>query len=718
MVVLAVMVTMRAARASPVVLDGETAAPIAGATIVVGTRTVVTDAAGRFALEAEQPVEVIITAKGYDSVSESVGNESVVLLFRPGAIGEVVEMEERAPRQSATSSTLLSRDEIRSLPGGGEDALAAVRSMPGVGQGSPTAGGRMVIRGSAPEDTRLTVDGISVPFLYHAFDNATIVPVSQVASVEYTPGGFGVEEGRATGGLVALTTDDTQPARPTGEAAISLLEVSARAAAPLWRSRKVSIAGGLRRSTVDLLAPYAVPPDAEVGFTTAPRFYDGQLRLDWRASEHDKVAVLGIVSADALGVVNRDMESDLPSAFSTETQFGRLIASWKHRKGRVENRIAGALAHDKWSAHIGIDQNVDGEHTGAQLRDDLRVELGQHVQVRAGGAAELSNIDVHALAILPPSEGLPSGRIDELPIAMIDERYVTAYAGAYAATDVMPTKHTTITSGIRVERFAHLDALRVLPRAQLRHRAGPVTITAALGRYARDLDGAEGIPRDLRPELATQATLGVEVQVADGISASLAGFATERRDLVVEDASRLEAGELPYRSGGTGTSRGGEVLVRAKRGSFFGWIAYTLSKSERRDSPVEAARPFAYDQTHLLSAVASWENGPWRVGGRWSLASGLPYTEVIGATYVPEIAMYVPMFAAPFAARHDTSHQLDLRVERTFHRNGYTLAVFADLGNVYRRARVLRWQYSEDYSTKRPISDLMPLPSIGVRGEF
>src|SRR5688572_3221878 len=312
---------------------------------------------------------VTVSAPGYETITETISatGDTLVLLFRPG---ETITIQAKAPRPSATSSTLISRDEIRSLPGGGEDALAAVRSMPGVGQAPPTAGGRLVIRGSAPEDTRLTIDGISVPFLYHAFNNTTIVPVSNIAGIDYTPGGFGAEEGRATGGVVALTTDDEIPARANGSASVSLLEVAAAAATPV--SKTLAIAASLRRSTVDLIAPYAVPKNVKFGFTSAPRFYDGQVRIDWRPNDRDRVAVLGLLSSDALGVVNKDPESELPSAFSTETRFARLIASWKHEHGRVKNRLAGALGADEWHAEIGIDQNVDGKNRQIQLRDDLR----------------------------------------------------------------------------------------------------------------------------------------------------------------------------------------------------------------------------------------------------------------------------------------------------------------------------------------------------------
>ena len=654
---------------------------------------------------------VTVTAPGYEPITEPVS--SMVLMFR---VGEVITIRSTAPRPTASTSTLIDRDVIRSLPGGGEDALAAVRSMPGVGHTPPTAGGRLVIRGSAPEDTRLTIDGISVPFLYHAFNNTTIVPVANIASIEYSPGGFGVEEGRATGGVVALSTDDDQPKRPMGSASVSLLEVAAAAATPLRKN--LAIAASLRRSTVDLIAPYAVPKNVKVGFTTAPRFYDGQVRLDWRASEHDKVAVLGLLSSDALGVINKDPESELPSAFSTETRFARLIASWKHEEGRVKNRLVGALGVDNWHAEIGIDQNVDGEAKQFQLRDDLAIDAGKYLTIRTGGSLELANVDVHALSILPPTEGLPPGRVDQIPIKMIDARYQPNYAAAYAAADVMPTKSTTLTAGARVESFAHLDAIRLSPRAQVRHRSGPFTLTAALGRYARDLDSAEGIPRDLSPERATHATLGGALELADGVTAALTAFYTHRSDLVVEDRSVTAPDQLPFKSGGTGSSNGFEALVRAQRGRFFGWLAYTFSRSTRYDELGGSGRPFAYDQTHLFSAVGSYERGPWRVGARWQLSSGLPYTAITGATWSEQLQHYLPSFGPVLAERHDAAHQLDVRVERVWQRTNYRIAVFADLGNVYRHPRVLRYQYSDDFMTKKPVSDMMPLPSVGVRGEF
>ena len=128
---------------------------------------------------------------------------------------EVIEMHAQAPRTATDSSYSLSRDEIAHLPGAGTDALAAVRSLPGVASSPASAAGRLTIRGGAPQDGLLEIDGVPVPFVYHSFDNSTILPVEMIGAIAYSPGGFGVEGGRATSGLVGITTSDPSPrARP------------------------------------------------------------------------------------------------------------------------------------------------------------------------------------------------------------------------------------------------------------------------------------------------------------------------------------------------------------------------------------------------------------------------------------------------------------------------------------------------------------------------
>ena len=63
---------------------------------------------------------------------------------------------------------------------------------------------------------------------------------------------------------------------------------------------------------------------------------------------------------------------------------------------------------------------------------------------------------------------------------------------------------------------------------------------------------------------------------------------------------------------------------------FFGWITYSLTRSERRDHPDTAWRLFDFDQTQALGVVASYQLGHgWEVGARFRYTTGFPRTPVI-----------------------------------------------------------------------------------------
>jgi outer membrane receptor protein involved in Fe transport len=680
------------------VVDGQTMAPIAGAVI------------------RELPDgQVEVSAPGYESqtVDPSGG---LILLFKPHALDEVIAVHGQAPRAATEASEVLTRDEIRNLPGGGGDALAGVRSLPGVAATPPTTAGRLVIRGGAPQDSRLTIDGVPVPFVYHAFDNTTILPVSMIGAIAYSPGGFGVDEGRATSGTVAIATADDPPVRAGGQVSLSLLDASAIGAVPISKDHGVYLSGGVRRSTVDLLIPFAMPESLMVGFTTPPRYYDGQLRLDWIAGAHDRFALLALTSYDRLGVVNHMMNTDLPADFAQDSKFGRLVATWKHDDGVVKNRLVGALGDGDFHATFDTIQHVDDHNELAMLRDDLAIAVHPRLRIRAGVESELELHDLDARSIILPADGLPPGHFDDLPIKTIATTYDANYAAAYAAADVMPTATTTLTAGARVDYFTHIHAAVFEPRAEVSQKAGAMTLRASIGSYARDHDQTQAIPTDLAPERATQITGGTEIDLGDGLAASATVYYTKRRDLAVDDPTRSD--DLPYAATGVGRSVGSDLLLRLHRDRLFGWIGYSFGRTTRRDFPDTAWHPTAFDQTHILTAVGSYQAGAWRLGARFQYARGLPYTPVVGGMYDNELGRYLPILGTPYGSRYPDSAQVDVKLERVWKRKELTIAAFVDIANVFRDARVLRYTYSDDFSSREPLTEYVPLPSIGVRGEL
>jgi hypothetical protein len=259
----------------------------------------------------------------------------------------------------------------------------------------------------------------------------------------------------------------------------------------------------------------------------------------------------------------------------------------------------------------------------------------------------------------------------------------------------------------------------VLPRLQLEQKFGKVSVKGAMGRYARGPDAnAQGAATNLVPEIAAQYVLGVETPVVEGSTVAVSGFYSRRTDLTSTLRGQTSADGLPYFSVGSGRSYGLELLARYNKGDWYGWVAYSLSRSERRDTAMSTLRLSDFDQSHNASAVVSRKWRSWQFSGRMTLLSGTPYTDVTSATYDAVADRYIPSFGRVNGARLDLNHQLDLRAERTWTFKDWALTAFVDVANLYRNARVVQYNYNRDYTEREATTEFVPIPSLGARGVF
>ncbi|MGA9652646.1 MAG: ligand-gated channel protein, partial [Polyangia bacterium] len=171
---------------------------------------------------------------------------------------------------------------------------------------------------------------------------------------------------------------------------------------------------------------------------------------------------------------------------------------------------------------------------------------------------------------------------------------------------------------------------------------------------------------------------------------------------------------------GIGRSYGGQVLLRQELAKgFFGWLSYSISRSERKDRPDSNWRLFDYDQTNVLTLLASYEiSHGFQAGARFRYTTGMPRTPVVGAYFNATSQQYEPIFGAQNSIRLPAFYALDLRVEKAFVYRRLKFNVFADVQNVTNRKNPEEIIYSADYSQRSYISGLPVLPVIGLRMEF
>jgi hypothetical protein len=263
---------------------------------------------------------------------------------------------------------------------------------------------------------------------------------------------------------------------------------------------------------------------------------------------------------------------------------------------------------------------------------------------------------------------------------------------------------------------------QIEPRVSVRYAMSPrVTWKAAYGVYhqspqAEDLSAQFGNPT-LGLSSASHYLAGGAFQLTDALAVETTGFYSESSNLAMRnpDESPLVAQALlPI---GKGRSYGVQVLVRQQKvGRFFGWVSYSLLRSERQDAPGEAWRLFDYDQTHIFTALGSYDLGAgFEVGARFRAATGYPRTPVIGAYYSPGTNTYEPIFGPHNSIRIPPFYALDVRVAKRLKVGRTDLEVYLDVQNVTNHVNPEEIVYNTAYTQRGYISGLPILPVFGAK---
>src|SRR5262249_45593779 len=175
-------------------------------------------------------------------------------------------------------------------------------------------------------------------------------------------------------------------------------------------------------------------------------------------------------------------------------------------------------------------------------------------------------------------------------------------------------------------------------RYDIVHEFPRTTMKAGFGVFYQppqfqETDAVFGTPK-LVSNRATHYSVGMEQELTRKVEVSLEGFYKDLDHL----GSRVPQGAtFAYNNLGTGYVVGAEVLLKYKPDArFFGWLAYTLSRSVRKDPPDFNSELFQYDQTHILTVLGSYKLGRgWEFGARFRLVSGVLFTPTLLGIFNP-----------------------------------------------------------------------------------
>lgn len=707
-----------------------------------------TDAKGHFELHGVPPgqAQVVIWATGYkrftadERVTETERTE-VDYRIEPvySSPYDVTVEGERERRE--VSRTEISSAEIEKIPGAQGDALKIVEDLPGVARTSPIGGGALVIRGSKPGDSLVYLDGEPIPLLYHFGALSSTVNPDLLEGIEFIPGNFSATYGDLTGGLVEVKTRKLRE-EFHGYANVNLLESSALVEGAIPGVPGLSLALAGRRSYIDILLRATVPANSDFGFTAAPAYYDAQFRVDYRppGSPH-QLSLLALTSNDKLGILIKrpsDGDPNLSGDIDTETGFSQLRLKHIYRNGRFSLETVGMYENVVLRFRLGTNAfQLLGHDTFLRSTGsfDLLDTLGFSVGIDA--ANRRLQVSAKLLSSFLFREGDFNGqgpRPDASTLDFPSALFTRVSPGLWAEARWKLLPDLTLTPGLRLDAFHYGVAeprttATLTPRLSARWELDPTfTLKGGFGFYsegARNGDAARpfGNPNVL-PERAWQATLGTELRPLPGVLLTVEGFYKGLGDLIVRTGAteQLNGQTVPRNldNAGLGKVYGLEVLLRKELTErFFGWVAYTLSRSDRVDRPGEPQRLFDFDQTHNLTVIASYKLGAgWQLGARMRIISGNPNTPVIGSRYLAQYDAYVPIYGPTNSERSPAFHQLDVRLDKTWTFDAFLLDLYLDVLNTYNHRSIEGLAYSYDFSQQAYFKGLPVLPTLGMKGSF
>ncbi|MGE0322723.1 MAG: TonB-dependent receptor [Polyangiaceae bacterium] len=618
----------------------------------------------------------------------------------------------------AVSSHRLEAEDLKEMPGTRGDPIRAIEVLPGVGRGD----GDPILRGSSSNESKVLFDGAPVPILYHFGGITSFVQGRLVSRIDYQPGNFSARYGRISGGLINVESREPRFDKLHLMLDISMLESAALVETPIGQDTAVAVAA--RRSNIDFVFENFVP-EGSYSVLAAPVYWDYQAFLSHHLDSHHTLRLTSYGSRDHLSLLISDPQETDPSLrgeVSGGIEFHRVQLAWESTFDDFDSRVQVTYGRQLLEQHLGPLTSEFKAHE-VFARADMRYRVGNALEIRSGLDFDYYVLDGSYQGNRPPQfEGDPSANasLASSQLIFIQDTPYTLSPAAYVEAALRPVDPVEVTLGLRADYFEHLKAFSLDPRLGVRYAVTPeTTLKAGVGRYTQMPEYYLSIPGlgnpDLKPYYAIHTSAGVEQRFGDALEVGVEGFYKHLNDRVVATPDQ----QAPYFiNDGEGRIYGAEFSAKLHTGDTKGFLAYTISRSERKDRD-EPYRLFDLDQTHLLSLAVSQGLGKgWEVGARFRLTSGDPTTPIVGAVYDATTGQYVPRYGKVNSERLPLYHQLDLRVEKQWVVGDIKLAAYLDLINAYNAEHREGTEYSYDYTKSRPITGVPLFPSLGFRGEL
>lgn len=656
------------------IIDKETKDPLPAYVTVEGTEIGSTaDYEGYFklnlkAMEAKQKIKLLVWLISYKKkeIEAKIGEYLFIELeLEPLPSHEIVVTADSIVSDEKTKKTVtMSKMDVYTLPGTAADPVYASHILPGINS-KPDAS-NMLIRGGAPDEVAYFFDGIEIehPFLsesmhesyFSIFDNQIIENFCVSTS------GFHSKFGDALSGVMDIYAKDNI-FQGEGGLGISILGLNSYIGLPI--KKLGSFVGSYNRGHSYLMTKINNREDSE--FETENAF--GKINL--KLNKFHTIKLIGLFD---------EYDFSHKEGFSTNSK--NKIAAISLTSVLARNLIAKfTFSRVNYQALFQV-ENIFQKNIKdniSQARFDTSLDLESHY-LDFGADIQKRKINVSLIESYTDNyqtQGTRLGIYFNDKFRILDNFYMNLGARIYSLD----------LNDYRLDFEPRASVAYLVTRNDiLRFSAGK---HFQYGDYFILKENP-----DLRPKKASHYSLSYD-KITEHTDLRITLYNKEYCNLFLNIKEDIFSNE------GYGFARGAEFYIKKKEKKYDFIFLYNFLNSKRKENDVKTLARSPYEIDHSFTGIFTLKFNSASLGIRYSFASGLPFSPLAGREWDEENQVYLPLWGEPYSQRYSSYQRMDINGSKTFNFQNRLIVIYFGLTNVFNNKNISRYEYSDDYSTKK-----------------
>jgi hypothetical protein len=621
--------------------------------------------------------------------------------------------------ESPLSLRTIGVNEIARNPGGNRDISRVIQSLPGVA-GTVSFRNDIIIRGGSPNENRFFLDGIEVPNINHFSTQGAsggpvgLINVNFIREVDFYTGAFPANRGNSLSSIMDIKQKSGREDRLGINATVGSSDIGLTVEGPIGK-KTTFIASG-RRSYLQWLFK-------TLGLPFLPNYNDFQFKVRTKFDAKNELTVLGLGAIDEfslnLAADSTQQQRYILGYLPVNTQWNYTVgANFKHffEKSYLTVVASRNMLNNRTYKYENNNETIASgkilDYTSQEIENRFRVEHNleaKGIKVVYGAAYEFTRYLNETYNRISTPTGL---EVIDFNSLLEIHKY-----GAFAnASRSILKDRLSLAVGLRLDGNSYSSAMSnpleqfsprfsssfaITPRMNANFNMG---IYHQLPPYTtmgyRDASGQlANKNNDLRYIRAKHLVAGLDYNTSFNTKFSVEGFLKryDRYPFLLRDQISLAnlggdfgvIGNEPVTSTSQGRTYGLELFAQQKLyKGFFGILAYTFVRSEFTDGS-GAFKPSAWDNRHIItSSVGKKFKRNWEVGARWRFYGGTPYTpydlDRSSLISVWDITgRGIPDYTRLNTERVAASHNLDMRVDKKWYFQKWSLNLYVDIQNIY-----------------------------------